>query len=99
MSITLSAAQLCKHVLKIDSDVFEVKRRKGHFQKTVPDTVKKTWTSLEKLFPSSHQLLKENVSEKTMDNAVRKILTRKNTDSCVLYKYSEDRETRKSKNY
>ena len=98
MSIVLSVSQLCKHVLKIDTDVFEKKKIKGNYKKCVAATVTKVWDNLEKLFPTSEKIVKENVSNKTMQNCVRSLLTGKETDSVVLYTFSENRKTREGEN-
>ena len=95
MSIILSAADLCKYVLKINNDVFKVKKRKGHFKKeSIQTNVDKVWENLDKLFPSSGQVVRENVSEKKMYDSVRTLLLGKQTDSVVLYEFAVERETR-----
>ena len=98
MSIELSVSQLCKHVLKIDVDVFEQRKSKGAYKKSGPTTAEKVWDNLEKIFPSSVQIVKDNVSKKAMNNAVRHLLTGKQTDCVTLYTFSEERETRKGIN-
>ena len=97
MSISLSVAQLCKHVLKIDVDVFEKRRERKMYDKSVAGTASKVWDNLEKIFPCSEQVVKENVSKTDMRNAVRSLL--KGQKSVVLYTYSEERETRKGEKY
>ena len=94
MSIILSAADLCKHVLKVSVDVFKVKKRKGHYKESIEDNVDKVWANLDKFFPSSAQVVRENVSQTRMYGAVRSILLGKRTDSVVLYSFSDERETR-----
>ena len=95
MSIILSAADFCKHVLKISNDAFKLKKKRGDYTKNSVNTnVGKVWQNLDKLFPSSAQVVRENVSEKKMYDSVRTLLLGKQTDSIVLYKFAEERETR-----
>ena len=98
MSVVLSASQLCKHVLKIGLDVFANNKRKGNYKKQVASITTKVWDNLAKLFPTSEKIVKENVTEKDMHGAVRSLLTGKNTDSVILYKFTENRKTREGKN-
>ena len=98
MSIVLSVSQLCKHVLKIEVDVFEKKKSRGDYKKSVPTTVAKVWDNLEKLFPTSLQVVKENVTKNKMHVAVRGLLTGKQTNSVILYTFSENRKTREGTN-
>ena len=79
-------------------DVFEKRKSKGAYTKSVPTTVAKVWDNLEKLFPTSAQIVKDNVSKKKMDSSVRYLLTGKQTDCVTLHSFSEERETRKGKN-
>ena len=95
MSIILSASQLCKHVLKISEDVFNKRKsRAGFYQKSIGENTGKVWENLEKIFPSTAQIVKENVSQKKMYDSVRTLLVGKQTESVVLYEFSEERETR-----
>ena len=98
MSIVLSVSQLCKHILKIDVDLFEQRKSKGAYKKAVPGTVTKIWENLEKIFPTSAEIVKKNVTKKTMHGAVRGLLTGKETDSVILFSFSENRETREGNN-
>ena len=98
MSIVLSVSQLCKHVLKIAVDVFEKRKVKGGYKKCVSATTNKVWDTLKKLFPTSEKIVKEKVSKKTMQNCVRALLTGKETESVILYTFSENRETREGEN-
>ena len=99
MSVTLSVAQLCKHVLKITVEDFEKKKTKGHFKQNngaqIKSTAAKVWDNLAKLFPCSEQVVQQNVTQTIMKNAVRSLMTGKNGDSVVLYTFSDERETRK----
>ena len=94
MSIVLSVSQICKHVLKIDVDIFEKRKSKGAYKKSAPAIAMKIWDNLEKLFPTSAQIVKEKVTKNKMHVAVRGLLTGKETDSVILYTFSENRETR-----
>ena len=103
MSITLSVAQLCKHVLKISVDDFENKKLRGDYKKNnsapVKAAVAQVWMNLEKLFPSTEQIVKENVTKTKMRDSVRSLLTAKTISSIVLFTFAEGRETRKGENY
>ena len=100
MSITLSTSQLCKHVLKISDDIFKKKRGiKGYYKKSVEKHVAKVWENLDKLFPSMEEVVRENVSGTKMYDSVRTLLVGKQTESVVLYEFSEKRETRQGEKY
>ena len=103
MSITLSVAQLCKHVLKMTVEEFEKKKIRGHFKQNngaaIKATVAKVWDNLKKLFPCSEKVIEDNVSKKNMMNAVKSLLTGKKAESVVLHTFSEERETRKGAEY
>ena len=94
MSISLTVDALCKYVLKIDVDLFEKRKSKGGYKNSVAALVTKVWDNLEKLFPTSAQIVKEKVTKNKMYVAVRGLLTGKETDSVILYTFSENRETR-----
>jgi len=103
MSITLSVAQLCKHVLKISVDDFETRKLRGDYKKNnlapVKAAVAQVWMNLEKLFPSAEQIVKENVTKTKMRDSVRSLLTAKTISSIVLFTFTEGRETRKGEKY
>ena len=103
MSISLSVAQLCKHVLKISVEELETKKLRGDYKRynlaAVKSTVTNVWENLEKLFPSSEQIVKENVSKTKMRDSVRTLLTAKSVSSVVLYTFPEERETRKGEKF
>ena len=98
MSIVLSVSQLCKYVLKIDIDVFEKRKAKGGYKNSVASTVTTVWDNLEKLFPTSEKIVRENVDKRKMLNCVKALLTGKQTDSVILFTFSENRKTREGKN-
>ena len=98
MSVVLSVTQLCKHVLKIDVDLFEKRKAKGGYKNSVPAIVTKVWENLEKLFPTSEKIVRENVDKRKMLNCVKALLTGKQTDSVILFTFSENRKTREGKN-
>ena len=99
MSVSLSVAQLCKHVMKISVEEFETKKLRGDYKKNngapVKAAVAKVWDNLEKIFPSSEQVVKENVSKTKMRDSVRALLTAKTVSSVVLHTSTEEREMRK----
>ena len=99
MSISLSVAQLCKHVLKISVEDFETKKNRGDYKRcngaAVKSAVAKIWENLEKIFPSSEHIVKEKVSDTKMRNSVRTLMTAKSVSSVVLFTFTEERETRK----
>ena len=99
MSISLSVAQLCKHVMKISVEDFEIKKMRGDYKKNSEASVKaaltKVWDNLEKIFPSSEQVVKENVSKTKMRDSVKALMTAKTVSSVVLYTFTKERETRK----
>ena len=101
MSITLSVAQLCKHVLKITVEDFESKKLKGNFKQNngaqIKSTAAKVWDNLEKLFPSAVQIVKDNVTKTKMRDSVRTLLTAKSVSYVVVYTFTNERETRKGK--
>ena len=103
MSISLSVAQLCKHVLKISVEDFEAQKTRGNFKRcnlaAVKSAVAQVWENLEKLFPSSEHIVKENVSETKMRNSVRTLMTAKSVSSVVLFTFTEERETRKGEKF
>ena len=98
MSISLTVDALCKHVLKIDVNLFGKRKAKGSFKNSVGTIVTKVWDNLEKLFSTSATVVKQNVTKKDMHGAVRTLLTGKATDSVVLYRFSDNRETREGNN-
>ena len=99
MSISLSVAQLCKHVMKVSVEDFESNKMRGNYKKNngapVKTAVAKVWENLEKIFPSSEQVVKENVSKTKMRDSVRTLLTAKTVSSVVLYTFTREREMRK----
>ena len=98
MSISLTVDALCKYVLKIDVDLFEKRKSKGGYKNSVAAIVTNVWDNLEKLFPTSEKIVKENVSKRKMLNCVKALLTGKQTDSVILYAFPENRKTREGKN-
>ena len=103
MSVSLSVAKLCKHVLKISVEDFETKKLRGDFKRcnlaAVKSAVANIWENLAKLFPSSEQIVKENVSKTKMRDSVRTLMTAKSVSSVVLYTFPDERETRKGKKF
>ena len=101
MSISLSVAQLCKHILKISVEDFETKKIRGDYKRYNGAAIKSAnatiWENLEKLFPSSEQIVKKHVSKTTMRNSVRALMTTKSISSVVIYTFTEERETRQGK--
>ena len=93
MSVTINIKTLAKKILKCTEDQFIQRRSRGNYKAEISKVTKLVMNNLD-IFGCNSQVIEENVPEKKIYNAVKRLLTNKDVSEIDIYEFSSSRASK-----
>ena len=93
MSVTLNIKTIAKKILKCTEDQFIQRRLRGNYKAVISKITKLVMDNLD-IFGNNAKVIKENVPEKEMYNALKRLLTSKDVSEIDVYEFPTTRASK-----
>ena len=93
MSVIINIKTVAKKILKCTEDQFIQRRSRGNYQTEISKVTKLIMDNLD-IFGCNSRVIEENVPEKKMYNAVKRLLTKKDLNEVDIYTFPKIRSSK-----